>query len=110
MSDKGKKVQIFMMPQQFPCGPQSKCCGPMGQSKEEIEGLKSALEKDISCTVQVINLMGKNPQEHPSIARLLGSFGARALPVIALNGDVVSMGSTMPGNVVEALKEKLGIA
>ena len=45
MSDKKKEVKIFTMEQQFPCGPKSSCCGPIGQSEQEVTSLKTAIEK-----------------------------------------------------------------
>ena len=31
-----KKVKIFTVEQQFPCGQNASCCGPTGQSEQEI--------------------------------------------------------------------------
>ena len=32
MSENEQKVHIFTAPQEFPCGKDSTCCGPVGQS------------------------------------------------------------------------------
>jgi hypothetical protein len=44
MNEKNKVIKIFTMKQEFPCGPQSTCCGPVGQTEEEISELKNAIE------------------------------------------------------------------
>lgn len=103
-----KIVRIFMMPLQFPCGPQSSCCGPIGQTDEEIKTLKDAIEKNIGCNVEVLNLTnGSDMRKHLEILRLLRSFGPMASPIITLNGEVVSMGNPKPEEAVLAIKEKM---
>ena len=101
-----KTVKIFMMPQEFPCGEQSSCCGPIGQSEKEIESLKSSIEKELGCEVEVVNV--KNDDEmrgRPRIAQLFQSLGAAALPIVALEDEVVSMGNSTPEEVVAAIRE-----
>lgn len=34
MNKNDKVAKNFTMKQQFPCGPQSSCCGPIGQREE----------------------------------------------------------------------------
>lgn len=103
-----KSVRIFMMPQQFPCGPQSSCCGPIGQTEEEIQSLKSTIEKKTGCQVEVFNVTdGKTMRNHLQIVRFLHSFGAMALPIIALDGEVVSLGNPAPEQAVSAIREKM---
>mgnify|MGYP005839458375 CR=1 FL=1 len=103
-----KVVRIFMMPQQFPCGPQSSCCGPIGQTEEEIEILKEAIQKDIGCSVEVLNVTnGNDMKKHLDVLRLVRSFGYMALPIITLNGEVVSIGNPKPEEAVLAIKEKM---
>lgn len=97
-----------MMPQQFPCGPDSACCGPIGQTEEEVQNLKSVLEKELACHVEVLNVSkGADMKNHLPIARLFRSFGPMALPIIALDGEVVSMGVQTPEQAVLAVKEKM---
>lgn len=103
-----KTVRIFMMPQEFPCGEQSSCCGPVGQSEEEIENLKSGIERELGYAVQVLNV--KNDDEmrgHPRITQLFQSLGAAALPIVALEDEVVSMGNPTPEEVAAAIRENV---
>jgi hypothetical protein len=97
-----------MMPQQFPCGPDSACCGPIGQTEEEVQNLKNVLEKELACHAEVLNVTkGADMKDHLPIVRLFRSFGPMALPIIALDGEVVSMGIPTPGEAVLAVKEKM---
>jgi len=107
MSTNHKTLRIFMMPQQFPCGPDSACCGPIGQTEEEVQNLKNVLEKELACHVEVLNVTkGADMKDHLPIVRLFRSFGPMALPIIALDGEVVSMGIPTPEQAVLAVKEK----
>lgn len=111
MSSNRKTLRIFMMPQQFPCGPQSSCCGPTGQSEEEVRKLKNALEREFECQVEVIDVTnGTDMKNHLPVVRLFRSFGPAALPIIALDGEVVSMGVPTPEQAVSAIKEKINRA
>jgi len=99
-----KSVRIFTMPQQ------PSCCGPaIGQTEEEIQSLKSTIEKETSCQVAVSNLFnaGGDLTDYPQIVKILNSFGTGALPIIALDGEVVSMGNPTPEQAVLAIKEKI---
>ena len=108
MTTNNKSVKIFMIPQQFPCGPQSSCCGPVGQSEEEVQSLKSILEKEIGCRVEVINIInGGDMGNHPQVLRLVQAFGSIVLPIIALDGEVVSIGNPTPEQAVSAIREKM---
>lgn len=107
MTANNKTVKIFMLPQQFPCGPQSTCCGPIGQTEEEIESLKTAIENELDLKTEVINVGNENElKNYPHIVRLLQAFGAMALPILTLDDEVVSMGNPMPKEAVLAIKEK----
>ena len=108
MTTNNKRVRIFMMPLRFPCGPQSACCGPIGQSEEEIQSLKSTIEKETGCQVEVLNVTnGNDMRNHLQIVQFLNSFGPMALPIIALDGEVVSMGNPTPEQAVSAIREKM---
>jgi hypothetical protein len=98
-----RSVRIFMMPQQ------SSCCGPpVGQTEEETQSLKSTIEKETGCQVAVSNLFnGGDLTDYPQIVRILNSFGTGALPIIALDGEVVSLGNPTPEQAVLAIKEKI---
>ncbi|RMF06224.1 MAG: hypothetical protein D6762_09885 [Candidatus Neomarinimicrobiota bacterium] len=103
-------VTIFMIPQQFPCGPDSSCCGPIGQTAEEIAALEQAIRTELPCEVQIVDAsLGSNMKHHLPVARLIQSMGAQALPIIALNGEVVSLGNPRPEEAVSLLKSKLNV-
>lgn len=109
MSKNGNNVRIFSMPLQYPCGPNSACCGPIGQSDEELQKLKSTIEKETGLSVEIVNAMdGKVMKNYLSVVRLLRSFGVNSLPIITLGDEVVSMGSPLPEEAVSAIKEKMG--
>lgn len=100
-------VKLFTAPFMFPCGPNSECCGPVGQSEEEIKRLKEGLEQALNVNVEVITLTdGKMMREYRDILKVFHSFGWNAVPIIAINGEVVSMGESDIGQLIETLKEK----
>lgn len=108
MAQDNKRVTIFRMPLVFPCGPQSACCGPIGQSEEEIQDLKSSIGKELGCLVEVVNVLnGSEMKDHLLIVRLLRAFGPMALPIITLDSEVISIGNPTPGEAVSAIKEKM---
>jgi len=107
MSDKKKEVKIFTMEQQFPCGPKSSCCGPIGQSKEEIAVLKNAIEK-LGLEVEVCDVQKmKNLQENPQVFKIFSAFGPPAIPVITVGGEVASMGQSEINDTIFSIKSKL---
>ncbi len=106
MSGNTKTAKIYMMPIEYPCGPQSSCCGPIGQSDEMIQGLRNAIEKELNLTVEVINVRRIKISDVPVI-RLLKTFGPMALPIIALNSKIVSMGTLTPEQAIQVIKENL---
>lgn len=106
--DNNKVVRIFTMPLQFPCGPQSACCGPIGQSDEEVQKLKEQIEKGLGVRVEVKNVIkGDEMKDHREISALVRTFGPMALPIISVDKEVVSMGNPTPEEAVEALREKV---
>jgi len=107
MSDKKKEVKIFTMEQQFPCGPKSSCCGPIGQSEQEVTSLKTAIEKlDLEVEVCDVQKM-KNLQENPQVFKLFSTFGPQAIPVITVGDEVASMGQSEISDAISAIKSKL---
>ncbi len=56
MSADVKTIKIYIMPLEYPCGPQSACCGPIGQSEEEIKGLKETIERELRVNVGLIDV------------------------------------------------------
>jgi len=106
MSDE-KTVKIFTMEQQFPCGPQSSCCGPIGQSEEEIVSLKNAIEK-IGIDVEICDIRKmKNLQENPQVVKLFRTFGPQAIPVITVGDEVACMGQSETNEIISAIRGKL---
>lgn len=103
-----KVVRIFTMPLQFPCGPQSDCCGPIGQSEEEIKNLKGLIEKGLHVKVEVRNVIkGEDMKDFRQISGLFRTFGPMSLPIIAIEDEVVCMGNPAPEEAIAALREKI---
>jgi hypothetical protein len=101
-------VRLFTVPQQFPCGPQSSCCGPIGQSEEEIRELTNTIEKEIGCPVEIVNVTEYDKAiNHPGVVRLLQSFGPAALPIITIDEEVISMGNATTDEAVSAIKDAM---
>ncbi|MDH5174056.1 MAG: hypothetical protein OEW43_02220 [Elusimicrobiota bacterium] len=102
-----KTVKIFTMEQQFPCGPQSSCCGPIGQSEEEIMSLKKGIE-NLGIGVEICDI-GKmrNLQENPQVFKLFRTFGPQAIPVITVGDEVACIGQSETNEIISAIKGKL---
>ncbi len=101
-------INIFTMPQEFPCGADSSCCGPIGQTDEELNTLKRGLEKALSLPVQTFNVKkGVDMKAHRRILALVRSFGWGVLPIIAVGDEVVSMGAPTVEQAIEAVQQKL---
>lgn len=108
MTTENCTVRIFMSPQQFPCGPQSTCCGPVGQSEEEIQNLKIAIETELDLNVEVLNSSDEqNMNNFSQIQKLIRSFGPKALPIISLDEEVISLGNPVPEQAVSAIRDKM---
>ncbi len=108
MKENSATITIFALPRTFPCGPQSSCCGPVGQSAEQVEELKTAIEGTLGCTVRVLDLdRPENLEKREPVRRLVESFGAAASPIITLEDEVVSMGSCVPDEAVAAIREHM---
>lgn len=108
MTTNNKTVRIFMMPQQFPCGPQASCCGPIGQTEDYINALRDAIEKSTGFPVEIKDVTkGVEMKNHLPVLRLVRSFGPTALPIIAIDDEVVAMGSPTRDQAVEAIKMKI---
>lgn len=102
-----KTARIFTMEQQFPCGPNSSCCGPIGQSKEEISALKDAIEK-LGIAAEVCDIRNmKNLKEHPQVFKLFRTFGPQAVPVITIGDEIACMGDSGVQETVSAIRAKL---
>ena len=102
-----KIVKVWTMEQQFPCGPKSSCCGPIGQSKEEVAALKIAIE-GLGVAVEVRYLQNMEEiSDQPQVSKLLRTFGPRAIPVITIGDEVVCMGQSEIDETISAIKSKL---
>jgi len=105
--DAESRIRIFMMPRRFPCGPQSSCCGPVGQTVEEIQALKTAIETQLGYGVEIIDAtQGSQMRDYRSILDLVRTFGQTALPIITIGDEVASIGPTSPKEVVSVIKLK----
>ena len=108
MSEDKPVVGIFTMPQEFPCGKDATCCGPIGQSDEEVAALRASIQ-ELGATVEVHNV--KEPeviQEHPHVSKLLRTFGMGVVPILAVGDEVVGMAFPSADEAVEAVRDKLG--
>jgi hypothetical protein len=105
MNEKENEVKIFTMKQEFPCGPKSTCCGPVGQTEEEISELKTAIE-GLDLKVEVFDIPGMNDetkQKYPKVMEVLEKFGLGAIPVITVSDELACIGQSVGIN--EALAE-----
>ena len=109
MKNNSKLIKIFTMKQEFPCGPQASCCGPIGQSEEEILSLKNEIEKNLDVTVEILDIKNtKNLEQHPQIFELIKSFGLGATPIIAVGDEVACVGQSYDINeILFEIKRKL---
>jgi hypothetical protein len=107
MNKNSKVAKIFTLEQQFPCGPKSSCCGPIGQSEQEVTALKNAIEK-LGIEVEIYDVQKiKNLQENPKVFKLFRTFGPQAIPVITVGNDVACMGKSEISETIAAIKSKL---
>lgn len=103
-------VRIFMMPRPSSYGPvpMPSCCGSIGQTTKEIQRLRTGIKKAIDCQIEVYDVTSKHDMEkYPSIRSLMSSSGAKALPVIMFNDEIVSIGNPWPGQAIATIKEKI---
>lgn len=108
MRDTDSVIRLYYLPQSFPCGPQSSCCGPVGQSDEELRQYLIQLESNLpGVKVQTIDVTQKLSlgRDLPAV-KLLNTFGAAACPIFMVRGEVVSMGPPSLSQLVEQLKVK----
>lgn len=108
MSD-NHAIKTFTMLQEFPCGVGSSCCGPIGQTEEEINAFKTGLEQQLNVKVETFDVKdGKVMRDHRQILGLLRSFGWGVLPIITVGDEVASMGIPQSlEQAVEAIQLKL---
>ena len=109
MQNNSKVIKIFTMKQEFPCGPQASCCGPVGQREEEVLSLKNDIEKNLDIAVEIFDIKKtKNLEQHPQIFELIKSFGLGAIPIISVGDEVVCVGQSYDLNeILFEIKRKL---
>ena len=108
MSEEKPIVGVFTMPQKFPCGKDSTCCGPIGQSDEEVAALKASIQ-ELGATVEVHNVKELEAgQEHPHVSKLLRTFGTGVVPILAVGDEVIGMAFPSAEETVKAVQNKLG--
>ncbi len=104
-------VRLYYQPLSFPCGPNSACCGPVGQSAEELQQYRQAIEAALPlATVECIDASQRlNLGRDLPVIKLLNTFGAAACPIFTVNGEVISMGPPVLEELIPMIKEKLGV-
>lgn len=109
MENNSQVLKIFMIPQQFPCGVNSSCCGPIGLAEEEVNFLVNTAKKIFPGEIKVMNLLEKNIQKNNrNILALISSLGWGCLPIISLNDKIITIGKpTTEEEFLEVLKTYL---
>ncbi len=109
MAENSKTVRLYFAPLTYPCGPQSDCCGPVGQSEEDVAAWKKAVEDALpGAQVETIDVskplrLGRDG----AVVRLLNNFGHQACPIIAVDREVVSMGPPNLDELIPLIRNKL---
>jgi hypothetical protein len=109
MNETKATLRLYYLPQSFPCGPESACCGPVGQSEEELRGYAMHLREALpGVELEAIDMSGKtNLGRDLAAIKLLNTFGAAACPIVTVNGEVVSMGPPSISELIELAGTKL---
>ncbi len=97
------------MQQEFPCGPGAGCCGPVGQSEEEVLNLKESIEKNLNIPVEIIDIKKtKTWRQQPEILKMLQSFGFGAIPIISVDDKVACAGQNYTINeIISEIKKNI---
>ncbi|MCX7749118.1 MAG: hypothetical protein N2645_19835 [Clostridia bacterium] len=105
-----KRINIFMTAIQYPCGEGSSCCGPVGQKHEEIVELKNAITEKFSCDVGIYDIKSKEELKNfTQVNKLIRGFGMGILPVVAINDEVISMGTMKQDDIIKLLSDKIKV-
>jgi len=106
MREESRTIRVYTMPLEMPCGPAASCCGPIGQTEEEIEQLRWGLEHTVlGAWVEIINIRQKlNLQRDAAALTVLQAFGPMALPVLTVDGQIVSIGPPEVPELVAKLR------
>lgn len=109
MEKNNKQLKIFTVPQQFPCGPKSSCCGPIGLTEDEVNSLVNTVKKIFTGEIKVLNLLEKEVQKNNrEVVSLVSSLGWGCLPIISLNNKIISVGKpSSDEELLETLKSNL---
>lgn len=110
MSETAKTVvRLYYQPQSLPCGPNSSCCGPVGQDEWEMLGYSTELEHRVQgIKVEVVDASQRlNLGRDLPVIKLLNTFGAAACPIFTVNDEVVSMGPPAMDELVTLVREKI---
>jgi len=100
-------AKLFTMEQQFPCGPKSSCCGPVGQSTEQVTTLKNAIQ-ELGLDVETFDLATlSDSDENAPALKLFRAFGPQVTPIISIDGQVVTMGQPDIAETISTIKSKL---
>jgi hypothetical protein len=100
-------ARLFTVEQKFPCGPKSSCCGPVGQSTEQVTSLKNAIE-GLGLGVEIYDLSAiSDSTDNAPALKLFKAFGPQITPIISLDGQVVAMGQSDINETVSSIKSKL---
>lgn len=107
--EKDAKLILYFYPLSFPCGPDSSCCGPVGQSEEELKTYRERLQSQFpELVVEEVDVSKKlDLRQHGPVIRLLNSFGLAACPIFALNGEVISLGPPKLDELAALLRQRL---
>lgn len=102
-------LRLYYLPLSFPCGPRSSCCGPVGQSEEELQQYVAELKAHVpGVDVQTVNVTERlDPRREEAVLKLLNSFGGVACPIFALDGEVLSIGPPLMSELIDMLKGRL---
>lgn len=111
MAENSKTVLLYFAPQSFPCGPDSSCCGPVGQSQEELEKWAQQIKSSFpEVTVDLIDVTEPLRLDRDgAVIRLLNSFGLQACPMFAVGREIISMGPPVIGELIPLIAAKLGV-
>lgn len=111
MSEQNKTIiRLYYQPQTFPCGPNSSCCGPVGQSEEELQDYRRALEQAVpGVEVELVDVSQRlNMGRDLPVIKLLNSFGVAACPIFTVHNEVVSIGPPVMDELIAMVREKVG--
>jgi len=74
-----------------------------------VRALRETIERELGCKVETRNILEEQDMSDSlPIRHLIGSFGPMCLPILTVEGEVVSLGSPTPELAVSALRPKIG--